>query len=512
MNSPSIYSPEGIIRIIPANVLAALCGRDFDMHGEGGHMFFIPEELKIRIAKLIGQDRIKLEELLASAEGWKITRPGDRLQAFNLANAPSKQEVSLRVLLELLGGDTRERILQTYKLFNFDGYRLREKFDEKDKVVILGQMKELAGEKGGSIGQLKVLDVATGDGRMIEMMIGLVEEEDKEHLKEFKRNVRGVELVPEVIEQAREKLEKRGIPREHIFEGDFGNLPKELMQGEFDMVTCGMHSSWHNTTENQWISFWSNISKALLPGGRAIADTTPTDKLGKCASVNPDIVKPEEFLGDKKKELIEEVFYDLRTLYEILCHHYCEQHNPTIRAIAQKMGIQEEDMPNLFDSPRHFVSDSGPGIERYGVTREILNSNYVLNLCKAHGIPFEYGDLIRSKINVADTGDDEDKIIILGGNLLTRAEIKMHVHAQIIERIFGNTTPGAREAIQYYKAGGRKKIKKEGPGAKLIEEHQGILKEVYYSIARAIVNNYGNNYLILKKSKPQGELIVEKSQ
>ena len=96
-----------------------------------------------------------------------------------------------------------------------------------------------------------VLELAVGTGAIL---IGL---SDKYH-------VAGLDLSPEMLEKARQK-----VPSAELFEGDMSNF--ELGK-KFDVIICVFDSINHLRAFEQWQSLFSSVSKHLNPKGLFIFD------------------------------------------------------------------------------------------------------------------------------------------------------------------------------------------------------------------------------------------------
>lgn len=112
----------------------------------------------------------------------------------------------------------------------------------------------------GSAPFQSLLDLGTGTGRMLELFSG-----------HYHRAV-GVDASREMLAVARANLERAGLARVQVRQGDLMGLP--TTQGAFDLVT--LHQVLHYLSDPQHAI--REAAKALAPGGRMlIADFAPHD-------------------------------------------------------------------------------------------------------------------------------------------------------------------------------------------------------------------------------------------
>jgi len=132
-----------------------------------------------------------------------------------------------RDMLRLLGGDTRDQMVKVYNEFDFSTYWFQRGFGYADKEVIIDQLQRARQQFRCALGDLKVLDVGTGNGRIMKMCLDEIKDLDPNNANNFANNIKGFDLVGKVVRDTRKRMRELGLPEDAVFEGDFLNLPDE---------------------------------------------------------------------------------------------------------------------------------------------------------------------------------------------------------------------------------------------------------------------------------------------
>jgi SAM-dependent methyltransferase len=123
-------------------------------------------------------------------------------------------------------------------------YALKDYAAEAKRVLALV-------EQHGRPGSRTLLDVACGTGKHLERLRDTFD-------------VEGVDLLPDMVEQARRRL-----PGVRITVGDFRTLD---LGRRFDVVTCLFSSIGYATTEADLHAAWRTLARHLVPGGLAVVE------------------------------------------------------------------------------------------------------------------------------------------------------------------------------------------------------------------------------------------------
>ncbi|MBU0727858.1 class I SAM-dependent methyltransferase, partial [Patescibacteria group bacterium] len=295
-----------------------------------------------------------------------------------------------------------------------DHYWFKEAFGEADRDIIRDQLRHVSHEVGVPIGQLRVLDVGTGgEGRIVKILLDIVEELDPDNLDNFKKRIRGFDLVPKVVKNAKSALGSLGIPERNIFEGDFLDLPDKFKREKFHLVTAMMHTPWHCVTEEEWTKFMQNMEQTMAPGGRLLFDTV-------------HIIDPHD-TPDREK-----TFADFHSFYTILWRRYCDKMQPVVNQVVGPYMNEGHEVPLLRKLSRHFVQDHTAGIEDASFVREIPTQAFLERICEDNDINLRMA--VSTTVYNQNSGDAE-LMEALGKRWIRQNNLERYVFYKIAERL-----------------------------------------------------------------------------
>lgn len=464
-----------------------------------------PEEIKERIERYLKEtpevigaltkDLLDRQHEMQSSQDPEI-HAGLRTSADLLTEMEEDFAIRVRPLVEeilrvKLGGSTRKQMVDVYNSFDFSSYWFQQGFGRRDSEVINRCIEQVSQDLFIPVSELNMLDVGTGNGRIIRMAAEEVRKIHPAGAESFIRNIRGFDLVRKVVEDARMQVAEIGIPSEAVFEGDFLNLHEEHQRWQYHIITAMMHTPWHCTTEKEWISFLKNMENALAPGGCLIFDTVAIDTLD---AELPDLpADPKELLEDEEGMKI--FFRDLLNFYGILRHKYCDDMQPVIDDLYDKYRIEKPEkkirVPRLIELPRRFVRDSTAGVTGKSFVREVPDAIWIKKLCQNQGIDLSVTGSFTKGILI----ENESELQKMGFEWLLKSQLRDWLMVEIAERIL----PKKRaEKIREYLSSLSKDRQRQLPQE--MEDDLSLIREFYNKIALLIAKNYTNRYLVFRKS------------
>ncbi len=415
-----------------------------------------PAELRYRIERIM---YAKQEEIAAFQQDLRELQnnTGDDVEAneetFRARIADIRQQIAeLRQTYELFGGDVETKMQDMYTSFNYSDYWFDEKFGERDKEKIKDQLLHLMDVLKMKLGELKVLDIGTGsDGRVVKHLIEVAREisDDSDQLAQFIDNIHAIDVVPEVVENAREALGPLGVRRSQVTRADFRNLPLELRQEGFHLVTNLMHGMWHLLTDREKVNHLQGVDQSLRVRGRYLFDTVPPPpgwSLDQPYSI--DGLQPQQF-----------------SIYDILYLHYNERMTPVVQGVAdQLLGPRSEKVDMLHMGRFIFEDQPHSNSANIALLREAVHEDHIRRLRKPHGIRFQ--TRLREDVSIPQMSRETQ--LEMGMAWLKRNQLEEYLKTKLIPRLAGKVS-------------------------------SGVLGDIYAEVAQNIIGSYQNRYVAWRK-------------
>ncbi len=397
-----------------------------------------PEEIKRRIEMVLTETREKIKRVTNHVEKQVLTQ----------------KMMELRKLKERLGGDTRRHVLNAYKKFDYDHYWFQEGFGTRDQMVIGKELNEVARQFSITPGQCHLLDVGTGNGRILKMMMRHLRQVDPDHAEEFRRNLVGFDIVGSVVKRTRERLNTSPeFANIRVEEANFLALPEDLVKEQFHLVTAMMHTAWHCITEHDWTTFLGNMEQTLRPGGRLIVDTVNI--------INPHSIQNREVTFD-----------DLKNFYTLLWRKTCDKYQPAVDSFVSPLMPPMAKAPALRKLPRHWVEDSTAGVQGLSYIREVPTQEFLEKIIKNSNLRLKFLSNEGLRNTLADRST-EAGLKDLGENWLKTNDLNKWLRHKIKQRML-----------------------RRGVGVAQREE----VDEVVQEVTLGLVQGYMNVYLCFEKT------------
>ncbi len=418
----------------------------------------LPEEQKRQLEKEIKQLRSDIEELIRLKEDTEGI--SDEWNAFDGSIESLTAELNdAKERLAKLGGESRQclrKVLSAYDIeedsrWFVEGYR---NFEQKMfKEILLGTLSERFGDVSGLI----VDDRGMGTGRTLRMLLDVVrEEKGQRKAQQFAKNLHGIDLMPKNLEQAHRTFKegRYGVPAGNTSVGSFledAEVRRDTFKGKkAHLITCMMHSSFYNTTEEDWCRFLTNVRDDLEVGGLFVFDTVAM------RNVEPETIEKNA-----------DHFDDMRDLYTQLWFKYCEEN--------QAFMSEGVDLRRM---PRFPIYDNTTGKGFYW--REVPNISFLMHLIQQIG-----GGLSLEAARMRKPQLQPKEALKIGRRWIAENGFEKKIRAEMRRRI----TEGISDAGRILGRPLKKRKQKSAATMEALLNH----------VALSMVLGYQNHYIIMER-------------